>query len=57
MILAAQGSEAVASSGAASEDPVEQFKAASESKDWKRASQIFSANKAAIYRARNAKNF
>ena len=55
--LAAKGSEAVASSGAASEDPVEQFKAASESKDWKRASQIFSANKAAIYRARNSKNF
>ncbi len=55
--LAAKGSEAVASNGAASEDPVEQFKAASESKDWKRAAQIFSANKAAIYRARNAKNF
>jgi hypothetical protein len=55
--LAAKGSEAVASNAVASEDPVEQFKAASESKDWKRASQIFSANKAAIYRARNAKNF
>jgi hypothetical protein len=55
--LAAKGSEAVASNGAASEDPVEQFKAASESKDWKRAAQIFSANKSAIYRARNAKNF
>jgi hypothetical protein len=55
--LAAKGSEAVASNGAASEDPVEQFKAASESKDWKRAAQIFSAHKAAIYRARNAKNF
>jgi hypothetical protein len=55
--LAAKGSEAVASNGAASEDPVEQFKAASESKDWKRATQIFSANKAAILRARNAKNF
>jgi hypothetical protein len=55
--LAAKGSEAVASNGAASEDPVEQFKAASESKDWKRAAQIFSANKSAIYRARNAKTF
>ena len=55
--LAAKGSEAVASNGAASEDPVEQFKAASESKDWKRAAQIFSAHKAAIYRARNAKTF
>jgi hypothetical protein len=55
--LAAKGSEAVSSNGAASEDPVEQFKAASESKDWKRAAQIFSANKAAIYRARNSKNF
>ena len=55
--LAAKGSEAVASNGAASEDPVEQFKAASESKDWKRATQIFSANKAAILRARNQKNF
>jgi hypothetical protein len=55
--LAAKGSEAVSSNGAASEDPVEQFKAASESKDWKRAAQIFSANKSAIYRARNAKTF
>jgi hypothetical protein len=55
--LAAKGSEAVASNGAASEDPVEQFKAASESKDWKRAAQIFSANKSAIYRARNARTF
>jgi hypothetical protein len=55
--LAAKGSEAVASNAVASEDPVEQFKAASESKDWKRASQIFSANKSAIFRARNAKNF
>jgi hypothetical protein len=55
--LAAKGSEAVASNGAASEDPVEQFKAASESKDWRRAAQIFSANKSAIYRARNAKTF
>jgi hypothetical protein len=55
--LAAKGSEAVASNAAASEDPVEQFKAASESKDWKRAAQIFSANKSAIYRARNAKTF
>ena len=55
--LAAKGSEAVASNAVASEDPVEQFKAASESKDWKRAAQIFSANKSAIYRARNAKNF
>lgn len=55
--LAAKGSEAVASNAIASEDPVEQFKAASESKDWKRAAQIFSANKSAIYRARNAKTF
>ena len=55
--LAAKGSEAVASNAVASEDPVEQFKAASESKDWKRAAQIFSANKSAIYRARNAKTF
>ena len=55
--LAARGSEAVASNAVASEDPVEQFKAASESKDWKRAAQIFSANKSAIFRARNAKNF
>jgi hypothetical protein len=55
--LAAKGSEAVASNAVASEDPVEQFKAASESKDWKRAAQIFSANKSAIFRARNAKNF
>ncbi len=55
--LAAKGSEAVASNGAASEDPVEQFKAASESKDWKRVAQIFSANKSAILRARNAKTF
>ena len=55
--LAAKGSEAVASNGAASEDPVEQFKAASEAKDWKRVAQLFSANKAAIMRARNAKNF
>ena len=55
--LAAKGSEAVASNGAASEDPVEQFKAASEAKDWKRATQIFSANKAAILRARNQKTF
>ncbi len=55
--LAAKGSEAVSSNGAASEDPVEQFKAASESKDWKRAAQIFSANKSAIYRARNANAF
>jgi hypothetical protein len=55
--LAAKGSEAVASNGAASEDPVEQFKAASEAKDWKRVAQLFSANKAAILRARNAKNF
>jgi hypothetical protein len=55
--LAAKGSEAVASNGAASEDPVEQFKAASESKDWKRAAQIFSANKSAIFRARNARTF
>jgi hypothetical protein len=55
--LAAKGSEAVASSGAASEDPVEQFRAASEDKDWKRATQIFSANKAAILAARNRKNF
>ena len=55
--LAAKGSEAVASNGAASEDPVEQFRAASEAKDWKRATQIFSANKAAILAARNRKNF
>ena len=55
--LAAKGSEAVTSNAVASEDPVEQFKAASESKDWKRATQIFSANKAAILRARNQKNF
>jgi hypothetical protein len=55
--LAAKGSEAVASNAIASEDPVEQFKAASESKDWKRAAQIFSANKSAIYRARNARTF
>jgi hypothetical protein len=55
--LAAKGSEAVASNAVASEDPVEQFKAASESKDWKRAAQIFSANKSAIFRARNAKTF
>jgi hypothetical protein len=55
--LAAKGSEAVASNAAASEDPVEQFKAASESKDWKRAAQIFSANKSAIFRARNARTF
>jgi len=55
--LAAKGSEAVASNGAASEDPIEQFKAASESKDWKRVAQIFSANKSAILRARNAKTF
>jgi hypothetical protein len=55
--LAAKGSEAVASNAVASEDPVEQFKAASESKDWRRAAQIFSANKSAIFRARNAKNF
>jgi cell division protein FtsN len=55
--LAAKGSEAVASNGAASEDPVEQFKAASESKDWKRAAQIFSANKSVIFRARNANAF
>lgn len=55
--LAAKGSEAVASNAVASEDPVEQFKAASEAKDWKRVAQIFSANKSAILRARNAKNF
>jgi hypothetical protein len=55
--LAAKGSEAVTSNAVASEDPVEQFKAASESKDWKRAAQIFSANKSAIYRARNARTF
>lgn len=55
--LAAKGSEAVASNAVASEDPVEQFKAASESKDWKRAAQIFSTNKSAIFRARNAKTF
>jgi hypothetical protein len=55
--LAAKGSEAVASNAVASEDPVEQFKAASESKDWKRAAQIFSANKSAIFRARNARTF
>jgi hypothetical protein len=55
--LAAKGSEAVASNAVASEDPVEQFKAASESKDWKRVAQIFSANKSAILRARNAKTF
>ena len=55
--LAAKGSEAVASNAVASEDPVEQFKAASEAKDWKRVAQLFSANKAAILRARNAKNF
>ena len=55
--LAAKGSEAVSSNAVASEDPVEQFKAASEAKDWKRVAQLFSANKAAILRARNAKNF
>jgi hypothetical protein len=55
--LAAKGSEAVASNAVASEDPVEQFKAASESKDWKRVAQIFTANKSAIYRARNARTF
>ena len=55
--LAAKGSEAVASNAVASEDPVEQFKAASEAKDWKRAAQIFTANKSAIYRARNARTF
>jgi hypothetical protein len=55
--LAAKGSEAVSSNGAASEDPVEQFKAASEAKDWKRVAQLFSANKAAILRARNQKTF
>jgi hypothetical protein len=55
--LAAKGSEPVTNQGAASEDPVEQFKAASEAKDWKRVSQIFSAHKAAIMRARNAKTF
>jgi hypothetical protein len=55
--LAAKGSEAVASNAVASEDPVEQFKAASEAKDWKRAAQIFSANKSAIFRARNARTF
>jgi hypothetical protein len=55
--LAAKGSEAVSSNGAASEDPVEQFKAASEAKDWKRVAQIFTANKSAIYRARNARTF
>lgn len=53
--LAAKGSEAVSSNAAATEDPVEQFKAASEAKDWKRATQIFSANKAAIWAARNRK--
>lgn len=55
--LAAKGSEAVTSNAVASEDPVEQFKAASEAKDWKRATQIFSENKAAILAARNQKNF
>jgi hypothetical protein len=55
--LAAKGSAPVASSGAASEDPVEQFKAASESKDWKRCASIFKAHKAAIMRARNQNNF
>lgn len=55
--LAAKGSEAVASNAVASEDPVEQFKAASEAKDWKRVAQLFSANKAAILAARNSKNF
>lgn len=55
--LAAKGSEAVSSNAISSEDPVEQFRAASEAKDWKRATQIFSANKAAILAARNRKNF
>jgi len=55
--LAAKGSEAVSSNAISSEDPVEQFQAASEAKDWKRATQIFSANKAAILAARNRKNF
>lgn len=55
--LAAKGSEAVAGNAVASEDPVEQFKAASEAKDWKRVAQIFSANKSAILRARNANTF
>ena len=55
--LAAKGSEAVSSNAVASEDPVEQFKAASEAKDWKRVAQLFSANKAAILAARNSKNF
>ena len=55
--LAAKGSEAVSSNAISSEDPVEQFQAASEAKDWKRATQIFSANKAAILAARNRKTF
>jgi hypothetical protein len=55
--LAAKGSDAVTSNAVASEDPVEQFKAASEAKDWKRVAQIFSANKGAILRARNSNNF
>lgn len=55
--LAAKGSEAVSSNAISSEDPVEQFQAASEARDWKRATQIFSANKAAILAARNRKNF
>lgn len=55
--LAAKGADAVQASALSSEDPVEQFKAASEAKDWKRVTQIFSAHKAAIHRARNAKTF
>ena len=55
--LSAIGSEAVSSNAISSEDPVEQFQAASEAKDWKRATQIFSANKAAILAARNRKTF
>lgn len=53
--LAAKGADAVTSSGAASEDPVEQFKAACEARDWTRCAELYGKHRNALMKAR--KNF
>jgi hypothetical protein len=55
--LAAKGADAISANGAASEDPVEQFKAACEARDWKLCADLYGKHKSALIKARNHKTF
>ena len=50
--LAAKGAAAISASAVSSEDPVERFRAASEAKDWKTCTSLFSQHRKEILRAR-----